>query len=186
MADALTTDPGRSAGGGKSGSRRPGGGKPSPRRLARLAAVQALYQIDVSGASAAAVVDEFLRDRLVRDPATAAMAADGEIDVFPNADRTLFADIVRGAMDERDLHDRMIAGALDSRWQVGRLEAVLRAILRAAVFELRQDRSDTPSKVVINEFVDVAHAFYGGREPGLVNGVLDRLAKVLDDGRPVQ
>jgi len=165
-------------------------GRPSRRRSARVAAVQALYQMDVTGTSAPTVVEEFLRDRLVSDEArgtaraAASLADDGEIDVFPNADRTLFADIVRGAAEEMDVHDRMIAGALDHRWSIDRLEAVLRAILRAAVFELRRASADTPARVIINEYVDVAHAFYGGKEPGLVNGVLDRLAKVLNDDAP--
>lgn len=144
------------------------------RSTARLAAVQALYQLDVSkadltGAAVDAVVTEFFLHRFSQD-------ANG--DYLGDVDRDLFADIVRGtAFRQHDL-DRLISGALTEDWPLARLEVVLRAILRAATYEL-WERDDVPPRVVINEYLEVAHAFFAGKEPGLVNGVLDRLARQL-------
>ncbi len=136
---------------------------------ARLAAVQALYQIEMAGAPAEAVLVEFLAHRL-----------DEEVDGvrLANADRELFAGLVRGVVaDLADLDD-MLAAVLDADWPVERLEALLRIVLRAGTFEL-SERHEVPGRVVIAEYVDLAGAFFGGKEPGLVNGVLDRLAREL-------
>ena len=139
------------------------------RSVARLAAVQALYQIDLSGAKPATVIAEFQRHRLGRE-------IDG--DQYGEADPTLFADIVTGAAERQADLDQAISGALTPDWPLERLETVLRAILRAGAYELLA-RGDVPARVVISEYLDVAHAFFAGKEPGLVNGVLDRLAHVL-------
>ncbi|HZB91264.1 MAG TPA: transcription antitermination factor NusB [Stellaceae bacterium] len=139
------------------------------RSIARLAAVQALYQIDLSGAPAEQVIGEFLNHRLGHE-------IDGER--YGKADPALFAEIVRGAIARRADLDRALSGALTPDWPLERLETVLRAILRAGAFELMA-RSDVPAPVAINEYLDIAHAFFAGKEPGLVNGVLDRLAQVL-------
>jgi len=142
------------------------------RTVARLAAVQALYQIDLSGAKPEAVIAEFVKHRLGRD-------VDGQN--YGEADAVLFADIVRGTAARQDDLDRAISGVLTPDWPLARLETVLRAILRAGAYELVA-RADVPARVAISEYLDVAHAFYAGKEPGLVNGVLDRLAHHLRPG----
>lgn len=137
---------------------------------ARLFAVQALYQIAMSGASMDSVLEEFLRHRL-RD-------ADDTVDVpeavKPKAE--LFSELVRGAIRRREEINDMIAAVLPENWSLDRLESVLRCILEAGVYELLARRR-TPARVVINEYVDLTHAFYAGAEPGMVNGILDRLAR---------
>lgn len=139
------------------------------RTAARLAAVQALYQIEVSGASPANVVMEFIRHRLGHE---------GEGESFGAADERLFADLVEGASARRGELDRQIAAALTPEWPLERLEIILRAILRAGAYELLA-RPEVPVRVAISEYIDIAHAFFAGKEPGLVNGVLDRLARTL-------
>ena len=131
----------------------------SARRAARLAAVQALYQLDMNEGVAAAVVSEFVKHRLE-----------------PHADQPLFSDIVGGVAARVVEVDDVIGGALVEGWTVARLEMVLRAILRAGTYELLA-RTDVPPKVAISEYVEIAHAFFSGKEPGLVNGVLNRLAQ---------
>ncbi len=142
------------------------------RSAARLAAVQALYQIDMGGAAPDSVIAEFVRHRLGRE-------VDG--DQYGDADPTLFADIVKGVIARQADLDRMISSVLTPDWPLERLETVLRAVLRAGTYELLA-RSDVPARVVISEYLDIAHAFFAGKEPGLVNGVLDRIAHVLRPG----
>jgi N utilization substance protein B len=158
MTDTAAQRPKRSA---RSGSAR--------KSAARLAAVQALYQIDHSRARPDDVLEEFLRFRL-------GDSFDTEHDVAPN--RTLFTELVRGVSAHGTDLDEIIAGALSNKWTIDRLEFILRAILRAGVYEI-QARTGTPARVVISEYVDVTHAFYDGQEPGMVNGILDRIARVL-------
>lgn len=145
--------------------------KPNPnatrRSAARLSAVQALYSMEITGVTAEEAIDEF-RQRLADEPRGKLAQPDGELVTF----------LVRGATVERELLDEVIGKALSRDWTVDRLESVLRAILRAGAFELKA-RPQTPVRVVISEFVDVAHAFYAGPEPGLVNAVLDKVARVL-------
>jgi N utilization substance protein B len=135
------------------------------RSRARLAAMQALYQIDLGGGAVDTVIAE-LRER------------GGEEEGFGEADDALFVDIVRGAIARRGELDPALNDALAPDWTLGRLEAVLRAVLRAGAYELMA-RLEIPARVVLNEYVDLAHAFFAGKEPGLVNGVLDRLAHRL-------
>jgi N utilization substance protein B len=139
------------------------------RSVARLAAVQALYQIDLGGAAPEVVVGEFLKHRLGRE-------IDG--DNYGEADTALFADIVKGVVERREDLDRAISAALTPDWPLERLETVLRAVLRAGAYELMA-RADVPPRVAISEYLDIAHAFFAGKEPGLVNGVLDKLAHAL-------
>jgi transcription antitermination protein NusB len=139
------------------------------RSVARLAAVQALYQIDVSGAQPSRVIAEFVKHRLGRD-------IDG--DNYGEADIALFSDIVEGTVARQAELDQAISAVLMPEWPLERLETVLRAILRAGAWELSA-RVDVPARVAISEYLDVAHAFFDGKEPGLVNGVLDRLAHAL-------
>ncbi|MCH7555244.1 MAG: transcription antitermination factor NusB [Proteobacteria bacterium] len=148
--------------------------KPGPDRLsaARLAAVQALYQMDIAGDGIEDVVAEFLTHRL------ADWTEDGQ---SIDADTDLFATLTRGAGARRDDIDALIVGALAEGWTVERLELLLRAVLRVGTFELMA-RPETPAKVVIDEYIEVAHAFFGKGPPGFVNGVLDRLAHELRPG----
>lgn len=165
----------------RTGRARSGGGSVKARRkAARLAAVQALYQIDVNGTpingkSVEAVLIEFIEHRL------GAPVDEAEDQTLVAADPQLFSDIVRGACHRREQVDGLAAAALDPRHALERLEAPLRAILRAGAFELSSDMT-TPTAILISEYVDVAHAFYAGREPGMVNGVLDRVAKTVRAG----
>lgn len=144
----------------------------SSRSAARLAAVQALYQIELSAISPSAVVAEFVEHRFDK-------ADDGSND--DPADTGLFADLVRGASARRDEVDRLVAHALTDTWKVERLEKILRSILRLGAYELVA-RLDIPARVIITEYVDVANAFFDGSQPGLVNGVLDTLARLLRQG----
>jgi N utilization substance protein B len=144
------------------------------RRLARLAAVQALYQLELNrDLKPDTVVAEFARHRLGRE-------IDG--DLYGEADAALFADIVRGTAADRERLDGEISAVLTEDWPLLRLETVLRAILRAGTYELVH-REDIPPRVAISEYTGIAHAFFTGKEPGLANGVLDRLGRVL---RPVE
>ena len=148
-----------------------GGGR-ERHSAARLTAVQALYQIDHSGVNAEIVLEEFLRYRL-------GDSFDTAHDIAPH--EKLFTDIIRGVAGHTASIDEIISSALSSKWTFIRLEIILRAILRAGVYELRA-RTRTSARVIINEYVDVAHAFYDGQEPGMVNGVLDRVARLLRTG----
>jgi transcription antitermination protein NusB len=139
------------------------------RSNARLAATQALYQWEATGAKPATVIKEFTDFRL------------GEVvdDVaLPPADLKLFTLVVTGAAANVEELDDMIAAVLTEDWTVERLEATLRAILRCGVFELAH-REDVPPRVVIAEYVGVCDAFFGAKETGLVNGILDQLARQL-------
>lgn len=93
-------------------------------------------------------------------------------------DKQLFSDLVRGVSKRRDELEEMLSGALSQEWTIDRLEAIVRIILMSGIYEL-YIRLDVPPRVVITQYVDVAHAFFEGPEPGFVNGVLDRLAKTL-------
>jgi N utilization substance protein B len=159
-----------------------GGGK---RSAARLAAVQALYEIDIVGAPTDAVLLEFMAKRWRVDPETGERLPEeekgpkGQALVEPDAG--LLSEIVRGVAARVSELDASIGPTLSGEWTVERLEVLLRAILRAGAFELLV-KTDVPTAVVITEYVDVAHAFFAGNEPALVNAVLDRLARTLRPG----
>ena len=136
------------------------------RSAARLAAVQALYQIDMEGTPDAQLLYEFHQHRL------GATIGDDE---YAEADADFFDDVVTGARARASEIDAAIAARLASGWTLERLDKPMRAILRAGAYELLA-RADVPTKSVINEYVDVADAFYDKREKGFVNGLLDALA----------
>lgn len=154
-----------------SNSQPAGGGGGDSRSAARLGAVQALYQIEQSGDDVvpSVVISEFAEHRLGRE-------VDG--DLYTEADIELFGDIVGGVTARRAEIDKAITGALSEKWKLGRLELIMASVLRCGTYELMA-RPDIPTAVVINEYLDVAHAFYPGDEPAFANGVLDRLAKEL-------
>ena len=153
------------------------------RSSARLACVQALYQIEMSGQSADAVIEEFLSHR-------AGHEIDGERYAEPH--RGHFERTVREAAARTDEFDALVAATLAEHWSMERLGTVVRALMRAATCELAAC-PDVPARVVINEYVELARAFFSGREPAFVNGALDSLARRLrgvemaegaDHGRP--
>ncbi len=145
-----------------------------PRTAARVAAVQALFQSEQAQVGAETVIDEFIRHRLGELPGTGGFE-DGRV---PDAHAPLFARIVRTATQQQDAIDRMIVEALTADWPLARLDPVLRALLRAGAAELTMG-DGPPAKVVINEYLDVAHGFFEGDESRLANGVLDRLARQM-------
>ena len=139
------------------------------RSMSRLVAVQALYQMALTGADAAAVVREFTHHRLGRQ---------SEETAHGGADPTLFAELVQGVAAAGGELDDMIAAVLTEAHDIDRLETVLKIVLRAGAFEL-SGRLQVPPQVTIKEYVDVADAFYARKETALVNAVLDRLARSL-------
>jgi transcription antitermination protein NusB len=143
--------------------------KPRPRSASRVAAVQALYQMDLAGTDLNAVVDEFVQLRFSGEEADEAL--DG-------ADATFFAEVLRGVVRRQVDIDPMIDLQLAAGWRLVRVDSILRAILRAGVFEL-MERPDVPARVAISEYVEVANAFFNEDEPKVVNGVLDKLARKL-------
>lgn len=155
----------------------PRGSRSAPRKTARLAAVQALYEIEVSSANVHEVVPDMIGRgfaNLMEDPKT---------QVAP-PDSRLFETLVLGVSEDRAVVDELISSALDGALRLERLEVILRAILRLGTYELLA-LSDVPAKVVISEYMDIADAFFAEREPALINGVLDRIAhKIREDDLP--
>jgi N utilization substance protein B len=136
--------------------------------------VQALFQSEAGGESAEAVIDQFVRHRIGTLDSDAGFE-DGRV---PQADVPLFGKIVRSAAKDSQTLDAAIAGHLSANWSLERLDPVLRALLRAAASEL-WGGTDTPARVVINEYMDIAHGFFDGEEPRFANGVLDALARQM-------
>ena len=174
-----TAKPGGKPQGGKAqGGKAQGAPKPRgrPRTGARVAAVQALYQSDYTGESAEAVIQQFLQHRIGSLPGRGGY----EEGWIPEADLPLFGTIVRKAARNGETLDGILTGLLDADWPLTRLDPVLRALLRAATAELWGEEANAPpAKVVINEYLDIAHGFFGGEEPRFANGMLDALARSL-------
>ena len=146
---------------------------PRPRSTARMAAVQALYQMDLAGTDVADVIDEFEKLRFNGVLSDTTGEPGNELE---GADATFFAELLRGVVrSQRDI-DPLVDQQLATGWRLVRVDAILRAILRAGVFELRE-RSDVPARVIITEYINVGHAFFDQDEPRVINGVLDQLAK---------
>jgi N utilization substance protein B len=143
--------------------------KANRRGAARLAAVQALYQMDVAGTPLNEILAQFESHWIGRE-------VEGE--QYLPAEAAFFRDIVGGVVREQRRLDLLIDAALQTGWPLKRVEAVLRAALRAGAYEL-DHRRDVPARVIVSEYVDVAHAFVEGDETGMVNAVLDQLAREL-------
>jgi N utilization substance protein B len=143
------------------------GGARQARSVARLAAVQALYQMEVSSVGAEAVIREFSEHRFDRDLEDMTLAG---------ADEPFFADLVRGVVAHQGEVDKAVVKRLAQNWRLERIDATVRAILRAGAFELTH-RADVPTEVVIDEYVELAKSFFEGPEPGFVNGALDGVAQ---------
>lgn len=150
------------------------GDAPKPRTISRMASVQALYQMDLAGTDAGEVIEQFLA------PPPPAEDADGETDTdtltsLEGGDVTFFADVVKGVVRRQREIDPLVDQQLRTGWRLVRVDSILRAILRAGVFELLE-RGDVPARVTINEYINIAKAFFEAEEPKVVNGVLDRIA----------
>ncbi len=141
--------------------------KINPRSGARLSVVQALYDMEISGKGVLDALAEFETFWLGKE-------IDGV--VHPPAEPAFFRDLLRGVVEEQRTIDPQIDQALSQGWPLKRIEVVLRAILRAGTYEL-MFRRDVPARAAISEYVDVAHSFYTGDEPGMVNAVLDKVAR---------
>ena len=145
------------------------GRRANRRGAARLAAVQALYQMDLAATSLERILADFEKFWIGRE-------VEGE--QYLPAEAAFFREVVSGVVAEQRKLDPLIDEALSKGWPLKRIEAVLRAILRAGAYEL-DHRRDVPARVVVSEYVDVAHAFLDRDETGMVNAVLDQLARQL-------
>ncbi|MGE5261440.1 MAG: transcription antitermination factor NusB [Actinomycetota bacterium] len=137
----------------------------SSRSAARLAAVQALYQMDMTGIDLNEVITEFETHRLGQEI---------EGCQYCDAEADFFRDLVEGVVREQLKIDPLIDKQLAEGWRLTRVDSILRAILRAGAYEIFS-RGDVPARVIISEYVDIAHAFFAEEEPKVVNGILDRL-----------
>ena len=141
--------------------------KANRRGAARLAAVQALYQMDIAGAGVNDVFAEFESHWIGNE-------VEGE--KYLPAEAAFFRDIVSGVVRDQARLDPLIDDALQKGWPLKRIDAILRAVLRAGAYEL-EHRKDVPGRVVVSEYVDIAHAFVEKDETGMVNAVLDQIAR---------
>jgi N utilization substance protein B len=143
--------------------------KANRRGAARLAAVQALYQMDVAGTGIVEILAQFESHWIGRE-------VEGE--QYLPAEAAFFRALVQGVIAEQRKLDPMIDAALEKGWPLKRIETIIRAVLRAGAYELHS-KADVPARVVVSEYVDVAHAFVDRDEVGMVNAVLDQLARTL-------
>ena len=153
------------------------------RSAARLAAVQALYEMDMVDADADQVLEEFLTNRWKTAGGTAGEGDDASEVEMAEPEPAWLDELVHGVVSESDELDGIIGQALSGDWTVERLETLIRVILRAGTYELKTKKK-IPAAVIISEYLDVAHAFFEGSEPQLVNGVLDNLARTLRSDAP--
>ena len=152
------------------GKKKPAAGadkKANRRGAARLAAVQALYQMDIAGSGINDIFAEFESHWL---------GGEVEGEKYLPAEAAFFRDIVAGVVRDQARLDPMIDEALSKGWPLKRIDAILRAVLRAGSYEL-EHRMDVPGRVVVSEYVDVANAFVEREETGMVNAVLDQIAR---------
>jgi transcription antitermination protein NusB len=147
------------------------------RSAARLAAVQALYQQHMEGTALARLLDEFHQHRLGRT------IDDDDFDdaEYADAEVPFFDDVVRGVDARRDEIDTVLAGKLAAGWSLTRLDKAMLQVLRAGTYELLA-RADVPPAVAINEYVEVAKAFFDDGQAKFVNGILDAVAKDVRAG----
>ncbi len=142
-----------------------GGGRSS----ARLAAAQALYQMEMNNTRAKVVIDEFVDHRLGKTI---------DDDQYSKVDIDFFIDIVMGVEKRQSEIDELIIDALSEDWTLPRIESVARAVLRAGTYEIIA-RPDVPTSVIINEYIDLTKAFFEDKKPGFVNGVLDKISRKI-------
>jgi N utilization substance protein B len=150
------------------GKKKQAGDKKANRRgAARLAAVQALYQMDIAGAGINDVIAEFESHWI---------GGEVEGEKYLPAEAAFFRDVVSGVVRDQAQLDPLIDDALSRGWPLKRIDAILRAVLRAGAYEL-EHRKDIPGRVVVSEYVDVANAFVDREETGMVNAVLDQIGR---------
>jgi N utilization substance protein B len=142
------------------------GANPKHRRAARVSIVQALYQMDVANATSQTVVREFQNHRFGYHDEP------GMVQV----DEPFFEDVVEGVVSSQSAIDTKISDLLPPKWPLRRLDLTLRSLLRAGAYEVMR-RPDVPALVIINEYVSIAADFFDGKEPGMVNSILDKIAK---------
>jgi N utilization substance protein B len=136
--------------------------------LTRLVIVQALYQMEMAGTDVSDIINS-LGDRLIFD---------NNFDyLISHISKKLLRDTINGVIDNQSQIDSIIKKNLSSNWRLNRLDKILKAILRAAVYEISY-KLNTPSKVIINEYIDITHSFYSKKEPEFVNAILDKIAIV--------
>lgn len=141
--------------------------KANRRGAARLAAVQALYQMDIAGAGLNDIFAEFESHWL---------GSEVEGETYLPAEAAFFRDVVSGVVRDQSKLDPLVDDALAKSWPLKRIDAIIRAVMRAGAYEL-EHRKDVPARVVVTEYVDVANAFVDREETGMVNAVLDQLAR---------
>ncbi len=141
--------------------------KANRRGAARLAAVQALYQMDIAGAGLNDIFAEFESHWL---------GSEVEGETYLPAEAAFFRDVVSGVVRDQTKLDPLVDDALAKSWPLKRIDAIIRAVMRAGAYEL-EHRKDVPARVVVTEYVDVANAFVDREETGMVNAVLDQLAR---------
>lgn len=151
------------------------GDQPRPRTVSRMAAVQALYQMDLAGTDAGDVIEQFMSPPASAGSEQPDDAGRETLTSLEGADTTFFADVVKGVVRRQREIDPLVDQQLRTGWRLVRVDSILRAILRGGVFELLE-RSDVPARVTINEYINIAKAFFEADEPKVVNGVLDRIA----------
>lgn len=139
---------------------------------ARLAAVQALYQMEQTEQSTRSVIADFMGDRL---------GLNDEGEPIEEADPDIFKAIVNGVVERQEAIDAAIMKRLATGWKIERLDATSRAILRAGVYELIAEIS-LPSQIILDEYVSLAHAFFEGAEPKFINGLLDAVSRDVRAG----
>lgn len=137
------------------------------RSAARLGVVQALYQMDIGGTDLPSTMAQFEADRL------GAMIDDMQLH---DADEAFFRDLLAGVVSDQRRIDRGVDAILKDGWPLTRIDSILRAIFRAGAYEIF-NRDDVPARVVINEYIEIAKAFFDKDEVAVVNGLLDRLAR---------
>lgn len=142
------------------------GANPKHRRAARVAIVQALYQMDVANVPSKKVVREFQNHRF----------GFSDEPGMVQADEPFFEEIIEGVVLSQDAIDKKISSLLPEKWPLRRLDLTLRSLLRAGAYEMLR-RPDIPALVIINEYVSIASDFFDGKEPGMVNGILDKIGK---------
>ena len=142
------------------------------RSSARLAAVQALYQMEVADAGLADIIAEFESHWIGQEV---------EGDQYKPAELAFFRDVASGVLADQRAIDRQLDDSLTAGWPLRRVEALMRAILRAGLYELKS-RPDVPARVAIKEYVDIAGAFFAREESGMINAVLDTLARAVRPG----
>ena len=146
---------------------KPADRKANRRGAARLAAVQALYQMDIAGAGLNDIFAEFESHWLGNE-------VEGE--KYLPAEAAFFRDVVSGVVRDQKKLDPLVDEALAKGWPLKRIDAIIRAVMRAGAYEL-EHRKDGPARVVVTEYVDVANAFVDRDETGMVNAVLDQIAR---------